>query len=89
MKMPAPYEYSGYGEPPEWMLLGTIDGQWPVQVLPSEGQAMMFLRNNRGRGHVWRVKVSMPVEMEMVEPQAYMQIKAGEDAEEKGEVSGL
>lgn len=60
--------------PPTTLLLGMVQGEWPIHAFTEEAQAMHWLRGaGSSRRRVWRVNVSDLVELRLVEPASYLE----------------
>ena len=62
------------GPPFTSLLLGMVEGEWPVRAFTEECHAMNWLRRAGGtRTRLWRVSIHDPVELRLVEPLPYLQ----------------
>lgn len=58
--------------PPEALYLGLENGTWPVHSFVAEAHAISWLGTDPGR-QIWRVKVTEPVRMKLVQREAYLE----------------
>jgi hypothetical protein len=58
---------------PDELIIGMIDGQWPVVAFTTEGHAIAWFSSRSadhpaGKRRLWRVKIVGAVELELTQP---------------------